>query len=299
MTRALLIPPLPTPFSPTGDLDLDALDTLIEALTPAVDGFLVLGSNGEAVYLSEEERVEVLRRARAAIPQDKVMIAGTGGEATHLVRKRNEEAAEIGVDYALVLPPHYYQGRMTEEVLLRHYRTLADASPLPLMLYNIPASTTLALSPGLITQLAEHSTIVGLKDSSGNLPNLTETVRRVPEGFTVFTGNASTLLPALSLGAKGGILAVANVAAKGYREIISAFEGGEIDRARSLQLAFNPLALAVTSRYGIPGLKAALRAQGLPGGLPRAPLQDVNKEEEREIGGLLEETRRALTAPVV
>ncbi len=227
-----IIPPLPTPFSASGELDIATLQSLIRGLEPHVDGFLIMGSNGEAVFLSEEERRTVLEAAREVIPKDKPMIAGTGGEATRLVKERNEVAAEVGADYALVLAPHYYKGGMNEEVLKTHFERLADSSPLPLMLYNIPAATTLSLSPNLISELAGHSNIVGLKDSSGNVGDLTEIMRLVPEDFTVFTGNAPTLLAALSLGAKGGILAVANVAAEAYGKIVKHVQRGEIEEAR-------------------------------------------------------------------
>jgi 4-hydroxy-2-oxoglutarate aldolase len=283
-----IIPPVPTPFTRSGDLDLNGLQSLLTALEPLVDGFLILGSNGEAVYLSEEERLQVLQAAREVIPRNKVMLAGTGGEATHLVKERNRVAAEVGADVVLVLPPHYYQGRMTDGALERHYRTLADESSVPVMLYNVPANTTIALSPALIERLAQHSNIVGLKDSSGNIFNLTEIMRRVPDDFTVLTGNAPTLLPALSLGARGGILAVANVAPQDYGDILRHFKSGDLARARALQLRHNPLALAVTTKYGVAGLKAALRLQGLAAGYPRAPLTDVDSSVEDELRTLLE-----------
>ncbi len=289
MTLQGILPPIPTPFTRTGDLDLPGLVGLIKALEPFVDGFLVLGSNGEAAYLSEDERVSVLEAAREAIPTSKPMLVGTGGEATQQVEARNKVAAEIGADAVLVLPPHYYLGAMSETVLRTHYLRLADRSPLPLLLYNVPAATTLRLSPPLIAELAAHDNIVGFKDSSGNILALGETIRQLPEGFTVLTGNAPTLLPALSLGAQGGILAVANVAPRPYRELLKCFEAGELREARRLQLALNPLALAVTSRFGVAGLKAALRLKGIPAGYPRAPLLDVSSEITKDLKNLLAE----------
>lgn len=282
-----LFPPVPTPFTVTGDLDLPALQVLLRALAPEVDGFVLLGSNGEAIYLSEAERCEVLRAAKAAIPAGKLLIAGTGGEATRQVIDRHERAAELGADYALVLPPHYYQGQMTDEALARHYRAVAEASPLPIPLYNFPANTTISLSPALVEKLATVDKVVGLKDSSGNIGALTEIVRRVPESFAVITGNAPTLLPALTLGAKGAILAVANVAPRPYRGIMQLFANGQLTQARALQLRYNPLALAVTNRYGVAGLKAALRLRGLPAGYPRTPLLDLTAEQQSELATLL------------
>lgn len=287
-----ILPPVPTPFDAAGDLDLARFRALLQALAPEVDGFLVLGSNGEAAFLDEAERARLVEAARAAIPAHQPLFVGTGGEATRLVSRRNREAAELGADAALVLPPHYYQSAMSEAALADHYERLADESPIPLWLYNIPQATTLSLSPGLVARLARHGNVAGLKDSSGNVPALTEILRQVPEGFTVLTGNAPTLLPALALGAAGGILAVANVAAGAYRRLLERFRAGEVAEARALQLRHNPLALAVTSGYGVPGLKAALRLQGRDAGYPRSPLQPVGPEAEVKLKALLEGLER-------
>ena len=277
-----IIPPVPTPFTQTGDVDTAALKRLLERLEPNVDGFLLLGSNGEAAFLTEAERRQVIKAARAVVPETKPLLVGTGGEATRLVTARNQEAFALGADAVLVLPPHYYPAAMTEPVLQTHYETLADESPLPVLLYNIPAVTALALSPALIAGLAQHENIAGLKDSSGNVAALTETMRRVPKGFQVMTGNAPTLLAALALGARGGILAVANVAARPCRQLYDAFCQGDLETARTLQFSLNPLAQAVTTRFGVPGLKAALKLQGLDAGYPRAPLLEFTDTAELE-----------------
>lgn len=282
LTLQGIIPPVPTPFTRDGELDTAALQRLLRQLEPEVDGFLILGSNGEAAFLSEAERQRVFEAAREVIPAHKPMLVGTGAEATRLVVARNRDAHAVGADAALVLPPHYYVGAMNEGVLEQHYRTLADASPLPVMLYNFPAVTTLALGPGLIARLAEHENIVGMKDSSGNIAALTETLRRVPTAFQVMTGSASTFLAALALGVRGGILAVANVAAPSYRALFDAFGRGDLETARALQFSLNPLAQAVTTRYGIPGLKAAMRLQGRDAGYPRAPLEELVDVSELE-----------------
>ncbi len=277
-----VIPPVPTPFTQQGDLDTEALKQLLTRLEPDVDGFLILGSTGEAAFLTEAERRQVFEAAREVIPTNKPLLVGTGGEATRLVAARNDEAYAVGADAALVLPPHYYVGAMTEAVLRRHYETLADLSPLPLLLYNFPGVTTLALSPNLIAELSRHDNIVGIKDSSGNVAALTETMRGVADDFQVLTGSASTFLAALALGARGGILAVANVAARPYRQLFDAFHAGDLETARALQLSLNPVAQAVTTRFGVPGLKAAMRLQGLDAGYPRAPLTELTATEALE-----------------
>lgn len=282
-----IIPPLPTPFDEQGDFAPALQKKLIAELEPDVDGFLILGSNGEAAYLDEDERTQVLENARAAIPATKPLIAGTGGESTRSVLRRNRMAKEVGADFALVLPPFYFKGLMNYEILKTHFLRVADESPLPVLLYNVPPATTISLSPDLIAELAEHENIVGLKDSAGNVGALTETFRQVPATFKVFTGNAPTLLPALSLGAIGGILAVANVLPQAYQSILEMFKSGNIEAARDLQLRHNPLALAVTSRHGVPGLKAALKLQGKDAGLPRAPLLPASDSVTAELKQLL------------
>ena len=282
LTLQGIIPPVPTPFTQTGEIDTRALQRLLEGLEPQVDGFLLLGSNGEAAFLTEAERRQVVETARAAVPDTKPLLVGTGGEATRLVTERNRDAHDLGADAVLVLPPHYYPAAMTETVLRTHYETLADESPLPVLLYNIPSVTTLALGPTLIANLAQHENIVGLKDSSGNVAALAETMRRVPAEFQVMTGNAPTLLAALALGAVGGILAVANIAARPCRKLYDAFQEGDLATAKALQFSLNPLAQAVTTRFGIPGLKAAMKLQGLDAGYPRAPLLEFTDTGELE-----------------
>lgn len=267
-----IFPPLPTPFNKDESFSPNLQKSLIESLLPDVDGFLILGSNGEAVYLDEEERRQVLENARKIIPSNKVMIAGTGGEATRTVIKRTQEAAQIGADYALVVAPHYFKGLMNEEVLYEHYKTVADNSPIPILLYNVPAATTIALSPNLIGKLAKHKNIVGIKDSSGNIVALTEIMRLTPKDFVVISGNASSFLAAIAMGAKGGILAVANIAPKQYKSIISLVQSAKLREAQELQTSLNPLALCVTSKYGVPGLKTALKFLDRSAGVCRKPL---------------------------
>jgi 4-hydroxy-2-oxoglutarate aldolase len=283
-----IVPPVPTPFTRAGDLDLGALQSLIAALAPDVDGFLILGSNGEAAYLSDRERRAVLEAAREAVPRDRPMLAGTGGEATAQVIERTREAADLGADAALVLAPHYYRSAMSSTVLDAHFRAVADASSVPVLVYNIPQVTGLSHPSAWTAALAAHENVVGLKDSSGDVMALTETLRLVPEGFQVMSGNAPTLLPALSVGARGGVLAAANVLPRAYRALVAAFRAGDLGRALRLQRDTNPLAYAVTRDFGVSGLKAAMRLQGLDAGFPRAPLQDLTSAESARLAAMLE-----------
>jgi 4-hydroxy-2-oxoglutarate aldolase len=282
-----LFPPVPTPFKKDGSLDLPALQNLLTWLLPNVDGFLILGSNGEAAYLDEDERKQVLAAAREAIPKDKIMIAGAGGEATAHVIERCRDASEAGADAALVLAPYYNRANMTPNVLETHFMVVANSSPLPVFVYNIPQVSGIAHSPAWFSRVGMHPNIVGVKDSSGDIMNFTEIARVTPEGFHLLTGNAPTLLPALSVGAQGAILAAGNVIPQVFQGIMQAFRAGDLNKALELQRLSNPLSYAVTRDYGVPGLKAALRLLDVSAGYPRAPLLDVDAEATAQLEKLL------------
>ncbi len=282
-----IIPPVVTPFTASGDLDTDALERVIAALEPDVDGLLILGSNGEVAYLSATERQRVLMASREAIPRSKPMIVGVVAEATAHAVQQAREAADIGADAVLVLAPHYYKASMTPDVLEAHFRAVAEASSLPVYVYNIPQVSGIAHAPAWMAKVADISNIMGFKDSSGDTLNLTEMLRQAPT-MNGLTGNAPTLLPALAVGAHGGILAAANAIPRHFGALVRAFKAGDMTRALELQRATNPISFAVTSGYGVSGLKAVMRLQGKAAGFPRAPLQDVNAEELKKLQAMLE-----------
>ena len=201
-----------------------------------------------------------------------------------------ERAAEAGADAVLVITPHFYRAEMTQDVLVKHYMAVADASPVPVLLYSVPHLTNVTIQPETIARLSEHENIVGVKDSSGDILALAETVRLVPDDFAVLTGNGAALYPALCVGAWGGILAVGCIAPHLAVEVYDAFQAGEHERARVLQQRLTRLTRGVLGRYGISGLKAALDMLGYTGGHVRAPLQDASEEARREIKQVLKET---------
>jgi 4-hydroxy-2-oxoglutarate aldolase len=282
-----IIPPVVTPFTASGDLDTDALQKVIAALEPDVDGLLILGSNGEVAYLTTAERKRVLEAAREAIPHAKPMIVGVVAEATAHAAQQAREAADIGADAVLVLAPHYYKASMTPDVLEMHFRAVAGASPLPVYVYNIPQVSGIAHAPAWMAKVAGIPNIAGFKDSSGDTLNLTEMLRQAPT-MNGLTGNAPTLLPALAVGAAGGILAAVNAIPRHFGALLRAFKAGDMARALELQRATNPMSFAVTSGYGVSGLKAVMRLQGKAAGFPRAPLQDVNTEASKKLEAILE-----------
>lgn len=256
-----------------------------------LSGYIVLGSNGENVYLNEREKVDVLKTARQAIPREKLMIAGTSCESTVNTIALTEKAAGIGADAAIIINPSYYKSQMTTPVLVNHYRVIADASPIPIVIYNLPPATGIDLSADLLVGLSQHPNIIGVKDTSGNMPKMGETIRRADPSFQVLAGSANFFYPSLAIGVTGGILALANVAPDESVELFSLFNTGEIEKGRDLHLRMLPVNLAITSRFGVGGLKAALDMVGFYGGSPRLPLLPLDNERRQEMQNILRAAR--------
>lgn len=290
--RGILLP-FPTPFGPDGEFDPRSLRANVERWNRAgISGYVALGSTGERVHLDERERAAVVEAARAAVPVGMAFVVGVGEHGTRGTVAEAARAARAGADALLVITPHFYRGAMTGERLRAHFEAVADASPVPLVLYNIPQNTGVALPPETVARLGEHPNIVGIKDSSGNMVNLMEMLRLVGPGradFVVTTGHAGVLHPALAAGAGGAILAAACVVPRLCVAVFEAARAGDGGRARELQRRLAPVARAVTVGYGIGGLKAALDLLGYYGGPVREPLRAPDEAARREIARLLEE----------
>jgi 4-hydroxy-2-oxoglutarate aldolase len=284
-----LLLPITTPFRSDASLDVAGLAANIERWNQTgISGYVVLGSTGERAHLDEREYIEVIETARQTVPRDLALIAGAGQQSTLGTISEIKRAAATGADAVLVLTPHFYRGAITSEVLVRHYREIADASPVPVILYSMPALTGIKIAPEAAARLSEHENIIGIKDSSADIDELEETVKGVDEDFAVFTGNGTVFYEGLRAGACGGILAVGCAAPALCLEIFAAMESGETGGALLLQETLSPLAAAVTTKFGIGGLKAALEMRGYVGGLPRSPLQPPDEAAREEIQKLLE-----------
>lgn len=287
--RGILLP-FPTPFDAGGAIDVGGLRSNIESWNKlGIKGYVALGSTGERVHLDERECLEVIEATRAVVPREMAFIVGAGRESVRATVNEVRRVAEAGADAVLVITPHFYRGAMTQSALHSYYMAVADDAPVPVLLYSMPELTGIALAPETVARLGEHENIVGLKDSSGDIINLAESLRLVGEGFSVLTGNGSLLYAALAAGAVGGILAVGCVAPQLAVDIYRAVQAGEHAQARELQQRLTPVALAVPKRFGIGGLKAALDRLGFKGGQVRAPLSDAGEEARGEINRLLEE----------
>ena len=288
--RSILLP-ITTPFR-TDHVDHPALRANLDRWTSTgIGGFVVLGSTGERVHLDEREYLEVIETTRRAVPSSLTFIVGAGQQSVAGTNSEIRKAAELGAGAVLVITPHYYRAAITQETLIAYYTAVADASPVPVLLYSMPALTGIKIEPETIARLSQHPNIKGVKDSSNDVAGFAETVRLCPPDFPVLTGNGTIFLDALRAGATGAILAVGCVVPEMCVEIFDAFNRGDQERASMLQEKLTPLAAAVTTRFGIGGLKAALDLAGFQGGEVRAPLRAPDAAARDEIARLLEAAR--------
>jgi 4-hydroxy-2-oxoglutarate aldolase len=253
-------------------------------------GFVALGSNGEFVLLSEKEKLLVIEQARAAVPTDRLLIAGTGCESTLATIALTKEAARLGADAALVVTPSYYRGRMTAAALTKHYLAVAEAAPIPVVLYNMPANTGVDLTPEVVLAVAAHPNVAGIKDSGGNVVAMAEVCQAAPPGFQLLAGSGGFFLAALSVGAVGGIMALANIAPGECHALWQHFRRGELAAAQALQLRLVRVNTAVTKLWGVAALKRAMDMLGLYGGPVRAPLLPLNEDQTTLLRTLLEDS---------
>lgn len=237
-----------------------------------LDGLVVLGSNGEAPQIDDDEADRAIAIVRECVPREKVLIAGTGRESTRATIAATKRAAAVGVDAVMVRTPSFFKTQMTTEVFVRHYTEVADASPVPVLLYNVTMFTGVNLLPDAVEQLANHSNIAGMKESGGDLTQMAAFMTRTPNDFVVLAGSATTFFPALCVGCDGAVLAVASVVPELCVQLRDLVRQGRIDDARELQQRITPLARSVGTAHGVPGLKATLDLIGYVGGAPRRPL---------------------------
>jgi 4-hydroxy-2-oxoglutarate aldolase len=271
-----ILAPVVTPFDGTGAVDGGAFVANLRAhLAAGLHGVVVAGSTGEAALLDDDERAGLVELARGAVPADRTLLVGTGAESTRAVIARNRAAAARGADGVLVVAPHYYGDAMTAEALREHYLRIADASPVPVLLYTIPKYMHFALPADVVAVLAAHENIVGMKDSSGDASLLRGYLASQSDSFKVLTGSGALLGEALQLGAHGSILAVALFAPGLALDVLRGTRDGRGDDVAAAQSRLTPLAARVVGGMGVAGVKAALDEVGLHGGLPRPPLRPL------------------------
>jgi len=280
-----IIPPLVTPFDQGGAIRYDSFERNIDKyLEIGIDGFLVAGSTGESVYLEHSEKLKLTEIARKRIPSSKMVLAGTGCESTEATIELTKEVADYGVDAVLVKNPFYYKSQMSFDVYVAHYTAVADASPVPLIVYNVPVFTGVPLESRLVIELAKHPNIRGMKDSSGDVKLISETVwNSDPAKFSVVAGTGATLLHTMTAGARGGIVALVCAAPRAMLELYRAYVSGDLKKADAIQRIIAPAANAVTSKHGISGLKYAMELEGFQPGIVRRPLLPIKTAQQEDL----------------
>jgi len=283
-----VFPALTTPYANDGSVSLPDLKHNIQRYNGTdLAGYVVLGSTGESVLLRQSEMDGILITVKESAGNAKKLIAGTGAESTAETIERTKRAAELGYHAALIKTPHYYKPVYKPDVLIAHYRRVADESPIPVLLYSVPQFTGIALESPDVVALSEHSNIVGIKDSSGNVQRVAEMIAGVPPAFQVLVGAAATVYPSLVIGARGCILALACALPEKCVALFELVRKGHHEKARELQAVLVRASKAIVSETGIAGLKYVMDLRGYRGGHPRLPLQPLKEEQQRRISALL------------
>ena len=281
---AEILAPLISPRDAQGRLDLDGLAANVARLAPSLDGFLALGSSGEYVYLSEQERLETVRTLIQGA-RGRTVFVQVGSETTQASVALAEEAMALGATALLAVTPHYYTPQLRGAALVQYYKTIAAIGPT--YLYHIPSYTGMTLELQEILEIAAIPGVVGMKDSTGNLALLTEILASRPDGFRYYVGSGGALPAAVAYGAEGTIAALANLVPELMRLVVSQFEAGRIAEAAEAQRPLVRLNALVTRRYGIPGLKYAAGRLGFAAGDPVPPLLPVPQKAAEEIDGAI------------
>ena len=282
--------PVLTPFAEDGTIDYKKMKhNLDKWAETALSGIVVLGSNGESVYLTEVEKVELVRFCIENFPDTKKIIVGTSYESTGETIRFSNIVGNMGADAVLVLPPHYYKGNMTEAALEAYFSEVAEECPVPVMLYNMPPNTGLNLSSGLVARLSHHPNILGIKDTAGDIVQLAEIIRDAKQPFSIFAGNAGFLLPALALGANGATVALGNILPEDCCRLMTLVSEGKWEEARQLQLNLLKVNHMITRGLGVSALKVAADYMGYEGGLPRKPLMALDEQNRIKVESALQE----------
>jgi 4-hydroxy-2-oxoglutarate aldolase len=272
-----LFHPLVTPFTPEGQLDAGALARNAQRLLPTpLTGLVVLGSNGESPQLEDDESDRAIAAVRDVLPADRPLLAGAARESTRATIEACRRAASLGVSAVMVRTPSFYKNMMTSEVFVRHYTAVADASPVPVLLYNVSMYTGVTLQPDAVGLLSEHPNIVGIKESGNDMQLLGDYLAAAAQDFVVLCGSATSFYSALSLGVHGGVLALAGLMPSECWAMRSLVAEGKYADARKLQTRLMPLARAIGAQHGVPALKAALTLVGFETGDPRPPLRPAS-----------------------
>lgn len=282
-----IMPPIATPFF-EGELALDKLEFNIHLLNSSpISGFVVMGSNGESVFLTRDEKLKLIETTKKHAAKDKLIIAGTGSDSIKETISLSNAAADLGADFVLVLTPSFYKSEMKPDAFIKYFESVANKINIPLIIYNVPKFTGVDIDTQTVVKLSYHPNIAGIKNSSENIRQTTEIISLADKNFKVIIGTASVLFAGISAGAHGGILALANIAPNECVDIQNLTEQKKFDEALEIQKKLIPVNNAVTNGYGVAGLKAAMDMIGFYGGVPREPLLPLNEENKKNLMAVL------------
>ncbi len=267
---------LVTPFNDTG-IDFAAFETLIEyQIENEIDALIVCGTTGEPSTMTREEKraaIEfVVKHAAGRVP----VIAGTGSNNTAASIEASMEASDMGVDGLLVVTPYY--NKCSDAGLVKHFHSIADASGVPVIVYNVPVRTGMNITPAVMKEISQHDRIVGIKEASANICQITETARLCP-GLDLYSGNDDHVIPLMSLGGKGVISVVANVAPGMTHDMAASWLAGDTKKALELQFKLNPLVKALFIEVSPIPVKTALNMIGISAGVLRMPLCEMSADK--------------------
>jgi 4-hydroxy-2-oxoglutarate aldolase len=286
-----VFPPVTTNFDEvTGDIaPIRLRENLRRWVEQPVDGIVLFGSTGEGALLDEDEKVRLTAMSREVVPAGFPLIAGASAESTRGTARLARRVAAEGADVVLVHPPAYFGPHVAVAAMLDHFRAVADASPVPVLLYHIPKYTKVTLEPGFIAELTRHPNVAGVKDSSGDIKRFADYTSACDSGCCLFVGNGALLYTALELGAAGGILGIADFAPALCAELVREFRAGNTQQAGRIQARLSPLHKEIVAAYGAVGVKAALELLGWAGGPPRAPLRGLGDRERQHVARVMQE----------
>jgi 4-hydroxy-2-oxoglutarate aldolase len=282
-----IMPPIATPFI-NDEVAYDKLAINFSKWNKTgLSGFVVMGSNGESVFLTRAEKLKLVEEVRKNISAEKLLIAGTGSDSIKESISLSNDSAERGADYVLILTPSFYKSEMKPAAYLKYFNTVADNIKVPLIIYNVPKFTGVDIEAETVAKLSEHKNIAGIKNSSENIRQTLEIINQTPKDFATIIGTASVLYSGLTAGAVGGILALANIAPEECIQIQKLIDDGKHTDAVELQKRMLPVNKAITAKYGVAGLKAAMDMLGYFGGEPRAPLSALSNSDLQQLKQIL------------
>lgn len=282
-----IFPPITTPFV-NGELAIDKLQqNILKWNNTQLSGYVVMGSNGEAVFLTREEKLTLVEETKKFSSNEKIIIAGTGTDSIKETIFLTNESASRGADYALILTPSFYKSEMKHQSYVKYFSMVADKSKIPILIYNVPKFTSVDIEVETVAELSKHQNIIGIKNSFENGRQNIEFVANTHKDFSVIVGTASMLFNGITCGGVGGILALANIAPNQCVQIQKLIEEKKYDDALNLQQKMIPVNKAVTAKYGVAGLKAAMDYLGYYGGEVRAPLSSLNENDKTQLKKIL------------